>query len=110
MKGPWGSDTAQQATQQSRPSPPSASSGEYEARVVSELCAPGGPRVAPSEAALQEFTRKCESLDANCIGDQLRQKLSAPDWQTRLKALCAVESLQQQGLDGIVGHVSQFSS
>jgi hypothetical protein len=44
------------------------------------------------------------------VGNQLRQKLSAADWQTRLKALHAVEALHQHELDAITGHVSQFSS
>lgn len=102
---PWGN-------QSRRPAPPPSHKepGDYEARVVAELCTPGGARVAPSSQALEEFCRKCESLDSQAVGEQLRQKLSAADWQTRLKALYAIESLQGAGLDGIVGHVSQYAS
>jgi len=108
VPGRWGGD----APMASRPPPPPSikPSGGYEARVVADVCAPGGARVAPSAAALGEFCRKCESLDASCVGDQLRQQLQAPDWQTRLKCLHAIEALSDHGMDGIVGHVTQFSS
>eukprot|EP00930_Biecheleria_cincta_P018669 TRINITY_DN1445_c1_g1_i1.p1 TRINITY_DN1445_c1_g1~~TRINITY_DN1445_c1_g1_i1.p1 ORF type:complete len:940 (-),score=270.28 TRINITY_DN1445_c1_g1_i1:73-2892(-) len=111
--GRWGATSGNSACGGgggSRPAVSSSSTGEYEARVVAELCAPGGARVAPSAAALEEFCKKAESLDATAVGNQLRQKLSAPDWQTRLKALHAVEALHQHELDAITGHVSQFSS
>jgi len=89
---------------------PSSSTGEYEARIINELCAPGGPRVAPSPAALEEFCRKCESLDGNAMGGEIRKKLEENNWQTRLKALHAIEACYDKGLDTITGHVSQFSS
>lgn len=107
VKGRWGSDIPP-----SRSSAPAhaGSSGDYEARVVGELCAVGGPRVAPSAQALEDFCRKCESLDSDCVATQLRSKLASSDWQSRLKALHAIESLSQHGLDGIVGHLCEHSS
>merc|ERR1740138_1862903 len=95
VQGQWGNNSAPPANRPASMggSSTGTSSGVYEARVVSELCAAGGARVQPAPATLQEFCRKCESLDANAVGDQLRQKLTGTDWQTRLKALYAIEAL-----------------
>lgn len=113
VQGRWGTQS-----DYSRPTPnsgsgggsTSTSTGEYEARFVSDFCAPGGPRVAPTAPALEDFCRKAESLDAQQMARQLRTKLEDQAWQTRLKALYAIEALQEKGLDGIVGHILNFST
>lgn len=105
----WGASAG--AGPSSRPPPPStSSSGEYEARVVNELCVVGGARAAPPAKLLEEFGQKCASLDSKMVADQLRQKMEQQDWQVRLKALYGIEVLAQQGLDGITGHICQYSS
>jgi len=105
VKGRWGDTTSSMSGSAVHKEP-----GDYEARVVGEICTVGGPRVAPSQTALEEFCRKCESLDASCVGEQLKRKLANSDWQTRLRALHAVESLSQHGLDSIVGYISEHAS
>mmetsp|Transcript_56362 Transcript_56362/g.132144 ORF Transcript_56362/g.132144 Transcript_56362/m.132144 type:complete len:774 (-) Transcript_56362:135-2456(-) len=105
VQGRWGDNQPAPAPRQAA----SAPSGDYEARVVSELCAPGGARVAPSPQILEEFCRKCESLDAVAVGDQLRQKLHSSEWQSRLKALHGIEALHNNNMDGIVGHIMEHA-
>lgn len=85
-------------------------SGEYEGRLVSEFCMPGGPRVAPSPQALEEFCQKCKSLNALTLGQQIGQQLANGDWRVRLKALHVVEGLSQYGLDDAVGYISDNCS
>mmetsp|Transcript_86167 Transcript_86167/g.157095 ORF Transcript_86167/g.157095 Transcript_86167/m.157095 type:complete len:780 (+) Transcript_86167:79-2418(+) len=110
VQGRWGDNSRPVSNAGGGGGSTSTSTGEYEARVVSDFCAPGGPRVAPSAAALEDFCRKAESLDASQVARQLRTKLEDQAWQTRLKALHAIEALHEKGLDGIVGHITNYSS
>eukprot|EP00929_Paragymnodinium_shiwhaense_P039637 TRINITY_DN20809_c0_g2_i1.p1 TRINITY_DN20809_c0_g2~~TRINITY_DN20809_c0_g2_i1.p1 ORF type:complete len:805 (-),score=208.11 TRINITY_DN20809_c0_g2_i1:176-2590(-) len=109
VQGRWGGDSSAAAAVSSRATS-SSTTGEYEARIVEALCAPGGPRVAPSKDALEDFCKKCESLDCTAVADQLRKKLLGTEWQIRLKALHAIEALNNHGLDGIVGPLQQHCS
>lgn len=108
VQGRWGAGAP--------PPPPSGpprtsqDGGAYEQKVVDEVCAPGGARVAPSAQVLQDFCKKCESLESAHVSEALRKKLEQPDWQTRLKALCAIDSLIENNLDGIVGNIVDTSS
>merc|ERR1719171_759299 len=96
VQGRWGSDSHSQ--QSSFQPAMHKDPGALEFKLVDELCAPGGARVAPSDQALKDFCRKCESLEAKVISDALVKKLAQPDWQTRLKALYAIESLANNNL------------
>lgn len=74
--------------------------------VVNEICTPGGSRLRPSADALKKFCEKCESLNSECVSKELGKKLQAKDWQTKLKALYAIESLADFELNGITGNIS----
>ncbi|CEM04567.1 unnamed protein product [Vitrella brassicaformis CCMP3155] len=73
----------------------SAQPGEYEARLVEDLCAPGGAKIAPPAHALEDFCRKCESLDPAVVGTLLVNKAqdAATPWQSKLKVLYIMEAL-----------------
>jgi len=95
----WGAGSGHERQPEREPA------GEYESRLVDELCAPGGARVALSQPILDEFCQKCESLDSDAVADHLLRNLAEGEWQTKLKALCAVEALVDANLDGITGAI-----
>merc|ERR1719253_2564438 len=77
----------------SAPAPQAASSsGEYEARLLEDVCAPGGARAAPPQVALDSFCKKCEALDSQRVGKALAEKIAGEhEWQVKLKALYVIE-------------------
>eukprot|EP00397_Hematodinium_sp_SG-2012_P010798 GEMP01010923.1.p1 GENE.GEMP01010923.1~~GEMP01010923.1.p1 ORF type:complete len:731 (+),score=150.31 GEMP01010923.1:60-2252(+) len=94
----WGSDSGGRPPVHTREEP-----GLYETRIIDDLCALGGARVALSQTVLDDFCQTCESLDAKVVGEQLVRKLNESEWQVKLKALCAVEALVDANLDGVTG-------
>jgi len=81
--------------------------GVYERRLVDEICAPGGARVAIESKTLEAFCRSCESLDCQVISQLLAEKLTSGNWQVKVKILCILEALLDQSMDGITGDVSE---
>ncbi|KJE98135.1 hypothetical protein CAOG_08149 [Capsaspora owczarzaki ATCC 30864] len=73
----------------------------HEARLVEEITAAGGVRVAPPREALAQFIKRCSSLDCHRVAQLLGEKLDSPSWQVRLKALFVVEALLQSDIIAI---------
>ncbi len=67
--------------------------GDYEAKLVEEVTAPGGVRATVPRDELRKFVAAAASLDKAALATLLEAKLSAPEWQRRLKALSLVEAL-----------------
>uniref|UniRef100_A0A7S1KUD6 ENTH domain-containing protein n=1 Tax=Percolomonas cosmopolitus TaxID=63605 RepID=A0A7S1KUD6_9EUKA len=68
----------------------------YEAKVVEELCSSNGVRVQPTRQELRLFSQKCANLNGARLAAQLDERLTGKQkWQTRLKSLCAIETLLQ---------------
>ena len=70
-----------------------ASDGEYERKVISSLCEPGGLKAVPTESALNTFLSTAGKLPAELIGESLIEQLNSDHWQSRNKALIVIESL-----------------
>jgi len=82
----------------------------YERQLVQDLCAPGGARVAPNQEILDEFTRKCESLNAAKIAENLHLTLQTGTWQQKVKVLHALDACIEKQLDVITGDVVERGS
>jgi len=69
--------------------------GVYEAKLVADICAPGGATVTPPTEVLKQFHSKCEMLDEKIILMLLMTKVSdsTTNWQQRLRALSVVDSM-----------------
>ncbi|CAD7951973.1 unnamed protein product [Amoebophrya sp. A25] len=134
---PWGSATTSSTTQQPSPSgflapssnnhlsssptgtganagatgaSSSSEGGIYERQLVQDLCAPGGARVAPAQEFLDDFLRKCESLNAEQISQNLLLMLRTGTWQQKAKVLYAVDACIERQLDAITGHLLEQGS
>jgi len=70
-----------------------AEEGEYERKLIAELCGPGGARAVPPKDKLIEFLHQARSLNPRLIGDALLDCLTADQWQLKCKALCVIEAL-----------------
>lgn len=88
----------------------SANSYVFEKKLVDEVCVVGGARVAPDVDTLNEFCRKCESLDPSVVGGLLMEKLNTGDWQIQLKVLWVIESLVAHSLDAVSGYISEHAA
>ena len=98
----WTPPTIQPAS-----SPPALIDGDACKTVVGDLCLANAARVAPSQAALEAFVLKCESLDGERLGGVMVAKLSDPNvqWVHKAKLLAGVEALHTAGLDVAVSVV-----
>eukprot|EP00920_Eleutheroschizon_duboscqi_P002262 GHVT01005543.1.p1 GENE.GHVT01005543.1~~GHVT01005543.1.p1 ORF type:complete len:832 (+),score=168.91 GHVT01005543.1:2816-5311(+) len=81
--------------------------GPYESKLVETLLEPGGARLELPASALDDFVRRCESLDIGTVALLLLHHLenrpvagaaeapthSTPGWKGMLRALCALEAL-----------------
>jgi len=67
--------------------------GELEEKLVKEICAKVGVRVAPTKQALSSFVERCSNLNAGAILEGLFDQLAESDWKTQLRALHAIEAL-----------------
>jgi len=84
--------------------PPAEAAGEYEARLVDEVTAPGGVRASISREELRKFVTAVKSLDSRAIAALLQARLEGTEWQRRLKALMVIEGLLKEGDDAVLGH------
>eukprot|EP01114_Cavostelium_apophysatum_P023256 TRINITY_DN8709_c0_g1_i1.p1 TRINITY_DN8709_c0_g1~~TRINITY_DN8709_c0_g1_i1.p1 ORF type:complete len:453 (+),score=94.68 TRINITY_DN8709_c0_g1_i1:103-1461(+) len=66
-----------------------------EAKLVDDITRPSGTRLIPSHTALQEFAKKSFLLDRTNVLCSLLDNIKTAPWQSRLKALCAIEALIQ---------------
>ena len=105
----WNSSTSsaqhQQAQAQVRSSMPQrikVEAGEYEAKIIDDLCEPSGARPNPSKQVLDKFVQQCGSLDANLCCALLEEKLEDEDWKVVVKALFGITALIEKGKDGVV--------
>ena len=62
----------------------SQSSGTAEEKLVDDITAIGGVRVAPSRELLHQFCMRVEALDAGIIMELLEEKLGHSKWQVKL--------------------------
>eukprot|EP00752_Nemacystus_decipiens_P013398 g11863.t1 len=69
--------------------------GEYEGKLVEEICAAGGTKSTPGKPELDAFLSKAASLDPGRVADALLEALGAADWRARSKALAVVEALHR---------------
>lgn len=60
-----------------------ASDGEYEKRLVMELCAPGGTRAVPPKEKLDEFLGAVRTLHIDTVGGIVLDQLGDESWQVR---------------------------
>ena len=71
----------------------SASAAGSEAVVVEALCAgAGGMRPQPTQEQLRTFLQQAAHLDAETLALVLSQQLVSPAWQTRVRALAAIQA------------------
>ena len=54
----------------------------YEARLLDDVCAPGGARAAPPQEALNNFCKRCESLDSQKVPRLPRENQQPSDGGT----------------------------
>jgi hypothetical protein len=83
---------AQQPVKEDTPPSPVSPTSE-ESRLVDDITAVGGVRMAPSRDQLQVFIRRCKSLDVLTIVDLLRVKLTSDNNSVVLRTLCVFEAL-----------------
>ena len=76
--------------------------GEYEAKIIDDLCEPSGARPNPSKETLAKFIKQCGPLDANLCCALLEEKMEDEDWKVCLKALAGIEALVNSKKDGVV--------
>jgi len=106
----WGTPTSQvmanieEQKNAGGPRVTSVESGEYEAKLVDDMCEPAGARSKPGKDQLAKFAQACSTLDANIICSFLEEKLEDEVWQTQLRACCAIEVL----VKGNTGAVEYF--
>jgi len=82
--------------------------GEYERRLVQDLCGAGGTRAVPPPDKLSAFVDAAATLDADAVGPALLEELDdARPWQARAKACTVVEALCRA--DGCEHHLGYFS-
>jgi hypothetical protein len=110
----WNSTTTsaqhQQAQAQVKSSMPQrikVEAGEYEAKIIDDLCEPSGARPNPSKQVLDKFVQQCGSLDANLCCALLEEKLEDEDWKVCLKALVGITALVEKGKDGVVEYFGE---
>lgn len=60
-----------------------ASDGEYEKRLVLELCAPGGTRAVPPKDKLDDFLSSVRTLNIDVVGGIILDQLGEEAWQVR---------------------------
>ncbi|KOO34393.1 ap-4 complex accessory subunit tepsin-like protein [Chrysochromulina tobinii] len=84
---------------------PVRSTGEYEAKLVDEVTAPGGVRATVPREELKRFCEAAKSLDKAALARLLEAKLGAPEWQRRLKALSLIEALIKEEDEGVAAKV-----
>jgi hypothetical protein len=110
----WNSTTTsaqhQQAQAQVKSSMPQrikVEAGEYEAKIIDDLCEPSGARPNPSKQVLDKFVQQCGSLDANLCCALLEEKLEDEDWKVVVKALFGITVLVEKGKDGVVEYFGE---
>ena len=93
--GGFGQQPPQQPAQarSSMPNKIKVEAGEYEAKIIDDLCEPSGARPNPNKDVVAKFVRQCGSLDADLCCALLEEKLEDEDWKVVLKALVGIESL-----------------
>ncbi|GBG81268.1 hypothetical protein CBR_g31940 [Chara braunii] len=71
-----------------------------EDRLVERMTMPGGVRLQPTTEALREFVNTAQRLDGFHLAKAFDRQLRAHAWQSRLKALYALEALLRVGKEG----------
>jgi hypothetical protein len=103
--GQWGQQSQPAAQpQSSMPNKIKVEAGEYEAKIIDDLCEPSGARPNPSKEVLAKFVKQCGSLDADLCCALLEEKLEDEDWKVCLKALVGIEVLVTSKKDGVVDY------
>ena len=96
-----------QAQKSSMPQRIKVEAGEYEAKIIDDLCEPSGARPNPSKEVLAKFCQQCGSLDANLCCALLEEKLEDEDWKVVLKALVGIAALVDMGKEGVVEYFGE---
>eukprot|EP00388_Colpodella_angusta_P038611 GDKK01044923.1.p1 GENE.GDKK01044923.1~~GDKK01044923.1.p1 ORF type:complete len:645 (-),score=177.29 GDKK01044923.1:326-2260(-) len=78
--------------------------GELESKVIDTFCTPSGARTIPTSQALEAFFREVCAFSKSILAKLLVMKLQDPAelWQTKLKALYAVELLLTKDSAGLM--------
>jgi len=88
--------TSTTAISKSRNAADHDSAGEYETKLVEDICQPGGARIKPPDSVLTEFCTKCKSLKTVVIGKLLLDQVNKSNAIIQQKALYTVEALMKQ--------------
>jgi hypothetical protein len=86
--------------------------GNEAKNLVNELCLVNAARTSPSQQALDNFVRKAESIDGECLGQSIIAKLndSSIPWIHKMKVLWGIEALHVAGLDAVTGTIKEVGS
>jgi hypothetical protein len=82
--------------------------GEYEAKIIDDLCEPSGARPHPPKEVLAKFVQQCGSLDTNLCCVLLEVKLDDEDWKVVVKALVGICALAESGKEGVAEYFRHF--
>lgn len=74
-----------------------------EEKLVDEATEPGGMRATIPRDELRKFCTAVTTLNGQRVAQALGDKLSAPEWQRRLRALCIMEALVKEGGEEMAG-------
>ncbi|XP_065065663.1 AP-4 complex accessory subunit tepsin-like isoform X2 [Rhopilema esculentum] len=71
----------------------SSQNWSQESVLIEKVTTPGGVRLAPGKTELQDFIKKCESLNFEKIVELIDEKLQSSDYRVQMKSLFLIESL-----------------
>ncbi|XP_068672794.1 AP-4 complex accessory subunit tepsin-like isoform X3 [Montipora foliosa] len=79
-----------------------------EVHLVDEITCEGGIRNVPSKEALNQFTKRCSSLNIVKVLEALNQRVLQPITEVQLKSLHVLEHLLKSDLPDVVFKISHY--
>jgi hypothetical protein len=67
--------------------------GEYERNLVNNMCNAGGLRAVPATNLVNDFIKRCKSLNADVVGPLIVAKIDEEDFKVNIKALVVMEAM-----------------
>ena len=106
-EGGGGGDPQQMEARSSMPNKIKVEAGEYEAKIIDDLCEPSGARPNPSKETLAKFIKQTGPLNADLVCALLEEKLEDEDWKVCTKALAGIEALVKAKKVGVVEYYAE---
>ena len=67
--------------------------GEYERNLVNNMCNAGGLRAVPATNLVNDFIKRCKSLNVDVVGPLIVAKIDDEDFKVNIKALVVMEAM-----------------